>query len=73
MTEITLISFALNMMYLVVALFTVYGVLKVFDRLGGDDFNENKNIIEKEPLALGIYYGARFLGVCILGAAFIGG
>jgi hypothetical protein len=73
MTEITLISFALNMGYLIVALFTVWGMLRIFDKLGGDDFDDNKNIIETNPLALGIYYGARFLGVCILGAAFVGG
>lgn len=73
MTSITLFSFVLNMAYLVVALFTVWGVLRMFDKLGGDDFDENRNIIETNPMALGLYYGARFLGVCILGAAFIGG
>ena len=73
MTEITIISFVLNMVYLVVALFTVWGVLHVFDKLSGGSFSEAKAQIQTNPMALGVYYGARFLGVCILGAAFVGG
>jgi len=73
MTEITLISFALNMMYLVVALFVVWGMLRVFDRLGGGSFSEIKQKMGEDSMSLAVYYGARFLGVCILGAAFVGG
>lgn len=73
MTEITIISFVLNMAYLVVALFTLWSVLRIFDQLSGGSFGDAKKLITEEPLSCALYYGARFLGVCILGAAFVGG
>lgn len=73
MTEITLISFVLNMAYLVVALFVVWGMLRVFDKLGGGSFDDARTTMATNPMALSIYLGARILGVCILGAAFVGG
>ena len=46
---------------------------ELFDKLSGGSFSDAKAQIQTNPMALGVYYGARFLGVCILGAAFVGG
>ena len=72
MTEITLVSFGLNMLYFVVGLLVVWGMLRMFDKLAGGSFSDARAKMAENPMALAVYFGARFLGVCVLGAAFVG-
>jgi len=65
-------AFALNMVYFVLALAGGWLVLRGLDRLGGMTFSENfKEMRDDNNLALAVYLGLRFVGVCYLASAFL--
>ena len=76
MLDIALQSGALNLVYLVVALGVGFAILSYLDfRLskGTSKFASHFNKMADEPVALGIYLGLRFLGVCWIAASFVHG
>ena len=72
MTEFTAYAFAMNMVYLLITLAVVRYVLAWFDHSLGVNFKEHAwDVIQTNPLALGLYHGLRFVGVCLLASAFL--
>ena len=50
----------------ILALFTTTYALRYYDRSSGRPFRQSFEIMKGEPRALATYYGARFIGVCLL-------
>lgn len=66
MEEIIITSSMLTLAFAVVAIIGVLMVLRVFDWLTGTPFNNIREVIQSEAKASALYYGLRFLGVCLL-------
>lgn len=68
MTEYIPISFALNLIYCVVAVIALMTVLRLFDKSLGIRFKEDiwQEIVGENNSAVAIYTGLRFLGCCVL-------
>lgn len=65
-------AFALNLIYFFLALFAGWAVLRGLDRLSGMTFSENfKEMRDDNNLAVAVYLGLRFVGVCYLASAFL--
>ncbi len=63
----------INSIYLIIAVATVFGLLRVLDILNGGRFKTDVYpIIKREPLALAVYRAAWVLGVCILASGMLG-
>ena len=63
----------INLIYLIIAVVTVFGLLRVLDLLNGKRFKHDVYpTIESHPIALGIYRAAWVLGVCILASGMLG-
>lgn len=73
MSGLILIGFLLNIAYLAAACAAVWTSLRALDWISGMKFGEAFEVIKYDPQSLGIYYGLRFLGVCILGASLVPG
>ncbi|MCF6459057.1 hypothetical protein [Pseudoalteromonas sp. MMG024] len=62
-----------NLLYLLVAVVTVFVALRIRDKLLAVSFrNDVYPILKKSPLALAVFYGAWVLGVCHLAARMLG-
>ncbi len=63
----------LNLIYLVIAVTTVLGLLRLLDMLNGGRFKTDVYpIIKSNPMALAVYRGAWVVGVCDLAAGLLG-
>lgn len=71
-TGIVAFSFALKLGGFVVAVALIMTLTRWWDRYAGLRFADVMAIIRSQPVAAGIYYGARFLAVCILAASILG-
>lgn len=63
------VVFTSGMFTLVMAFIAVTGVmllLRWIDKLTGVPFSSIREVIKSEPISCAIYYGLRFLGVCML-------
>jgi hypothetical protein len=72
-----LISFLLNLFY-ACAGFSVLLIASVYldrriQKMKGGHFKEVINEIHQSPPAMAIYYGLRFVGLCLLASAFVRG
>lgn len=62
-----------QLLYLVLAVVTLFTVLRILDRLLGEKFRERSlPIICSDPLALAVYRGAWTIGVCLLAGLMLG-
>lgn len=66
MNEVIGVSVLVTLGYAMVALILIRVVLSGFDRIVGLNFKEAIRGISNEPLAMALYLGLRFLGVCLL-------
>lgn len=67
MTEFTLYSFALNLLYCFFAIVLLLLVLRLFDRSLGIKFKDNWNELkDQNNVAVAVYLGMRFVGCCLL-------
>jgi len=76
MLDIALQSGVLNLAYLVLALVVGWFILLGLDfriARGKSLFSQHFNKMADDPIALAIYLGLRFLGVCWLAASFTHG
>lgn len=76
MLNVALLSAALNFGYLIVALTVGWFVLLALDRRlasGKGTFNIHFGKMQESGVALALYLGLRFLGLCVLVAAFLHG
>ncbi|MCW8923681.1 MAG: hypothetical protein OQK69_08645 [Gammaproteobacteria bacterium] len=66
MTEVI---FQSGMFTLVMAFIAVAGVmllLRWIDKITGVPFSSIREVIKRDPISCAVYYGLRFLGVCML-------
>lgn len=62
------VSAGFQLLKVALALFTVYLMLRIFDESADVSFKENTlKALYEGNIAVGIYYGCRFLGAAILG------
>lgn len=62
-----------NLIYLIVAVATVFFALRIRDKLTGVSFREDiLSEIKQNPIALSIFYAAWVLGVCHLAGRMLG-
>lgn len=73
MTVLVAIGFAINLCYFAAAALSIWGLLRGFDWLAGTKFSSVAGEMKNDPRALSIYFGLRFVGVCILGASLVPG
>lgn len=66
MNEVILTSSMLTLALALVAVFMVLVVLRVFDWITGKPFYGVREVMLNDPKATAVYYGLRFLGVCML-------
>ncbi len=66
MTEILTLNALMTLAYIVFALFVAWYVLRVFDQLGRIHFKTTMRTIANDPHAAALYFGCRFIGVCLL-------
>jgi len=66
MNEILITSSSLTMAFAVLAIVLVLMVLRIFDVVTGTPFSSTKKVIQDDAKAAAVYYGLRFLGVCLL-------
>lgn len=70
MTELTLVSGGLTLVYLFVAVTAFWAVLRWLDRLSGLTFREHViGKIRESALSTSIYYGARVVAVAVIVAS----
>lgn len=66
MNEVILTSWLMTVSYAALAVVGGWWLLRLLDRIGGVNFKETVGRITSEPLSAAIYFGLRFLGVCLL-------
>ena len=67
MTEFTLYTVVMNLIYGLMALLALFGVLRLFDKLIGIRFADMwKEITNDNNTAVAAYLGLRFIGCCLL-------
>lgn len=66
MEEVIITSTSLTLLFAVVAIVCVLLVLRIFDVLTGAPFSTTREVIRNDAKAAAVYYGLRFLGVCLL-------
>lgn len=72
MSDVVIMSTVLNLVFAVLAVVALVFLLRWFDKQAGVGFTEWIEAVSNEnPKALAIYYGLRFLGVCLLVGAII--
>jgi len=65
-------AFLLNIVYFVLAIGVGWLVLRGLDKLSGRDFKSAYNeMCNDKNLALALYFGARFVGICVVAASFL--
>ena len=72
MNEYMIMNVGLDLSYAVIALFVLVLVLRFMDKRNGVVWKDVMEVIKSNALATAIYYGARFVGACILISAFVG-
>jgi hypothetical protein len=72
MTEILATSALLTVAYALFALIAAWYVLRVFDSLGRVHFKTTIGRISSDPKAAAVYFGCRFIGVCLLVGLVVG-
>jgi len=71
MTEFTLISLGLNLVYLALALVIIRAGLWYMNRSIGVVFRDVMDTIEKDPMACAVYFGIRLFAICYVAAALV--
>lgn len=66
MEEVLITSSSLTLTFAVIAIVCVLLVLRIFDVLTGAPFSSTREKIREDSKAAAVYYGLRFLGVCML-------
>ena len=66
MIELISVSFLTSLVYSFAALFFLYLGLRWLDKKNVGDFQEAILKIREDSIASAIYYGARWLGACLL-------
>jgi hypothetical protein len=69
--DYALVSFSLNLVYFTIAVATGWAVLRGLDKLNGSEFSNAQRGMEDGNLALAVYYGLRFMGICVIASAFL--
>lgn len=65
-------SFLVQFIYLLVTVAAVVGLLRWFDKAAGISFKKDVwDKIDKDPRALALYHGLRFLAVCYVAGQFL--
>ena len=71
MTDYALTAFAVNLIYLLIALAVMFGAAWVFNTLSKVQFHASFNTIETSPMALAVYFGARLIALAVIVSAFL--
>ncbi|SEG12872.1 hypothetical protein [Marinobacterium lutimaris] len=66
MDGVLMVSSLLTLAFALLALFMGWLSLRLLDRMGGINFKETVGRITYEPKPAAIYFGLRFVGVCVL-------
>ncbi len=66
MTEVLVTSSAMTVTFALVAIIMGWFLLRWLDRMGGVVFEQTVKGICDEPVAAALYFGLRFVGVCVL-------
>ncbi|WP_010323641.1 hypothetical protein [Marinobacterium stanieri] len=66
MTELLTMNALITLGYALFALLAVFYILRVFDQLGRISFRSTMMTIAGDPHAAALYFGCRFIGVCLL-------
>lgn len=62
-----------NLLYLLIAIVTVFGSLRILDKLTGESFKSDLlPVIKQSPCALALFRGAWVIGVCHLAGSMLG-
>jgi len=65
MIETILMGFPIRLGYAVFMALVVYMLLRIFDRLSGQDFKKNMEKISNDSQALANYYGYRLIAISV--------
>jgi hypothetical protein len=68
---IATVNWMFSALVLVGAIMVALVTLRVFDKLAGQPFRIVLANIRRHPRACAMYYGLRFLGVCLIVAAYV--
>lgn len=71
MTEMMGLDMLVSACYALVALLALFLGLRKLDQRAGRPWAETMDIIREDPRATATYYAARWLGACLVVAAFI--
>ena len=66
MIDVLMTSSAMTLGFALLALLMGWLALRVLDRTGGVNFKETMGRISYEPKPAAIYFGLRFIGMCLL-------
>jgi len=66
MPDFAITAFAWNMTHAVIAVFIAWVILRQLDRMAKIKFPEVMEKIHESSFSLSLYFGLRFLGVCLL-------
>lgn len=66
MDDFLLLSQGIKLTNVALSIFVAWGVLRVLDKLGGQEFADLWGILRSSPVALGTYLTGRFVGVALL-------
>lgn len=66
MGEVALWGFGLKMLYACAAVALLWALLRTWNHLTGNRFDDTFEEVLNDPLAGAVYYGLRFVGLCLL-------
>jgi len=72
MTEILTINALVTLGYALFAMICTWYILRAFDQVSKIHFKTTMRIITNDPHAAALYFGCRFIGVCLLTGLVVG-
>jgi hypothetical protein len=69
MTTGVILAYLARLLLACLAIAVVGAATRVFDAISGRKFKDARALMEEQPVAVGLYYGLRYLGTCLVVAA----
>lgn len=62
--EMLIYGMGLKFLWMIAGIVLLLIILRIFDKIAGVQFRKSFDTIEKDPVALALYFGLRFVAVC---------